>query len=164
MDYGFTHEGKVYTPNGTIGVSPAENADRNQQLTRVELARWAEQPDRQLAYFHFPHEGKHVYTPQIGRLYLPDDCVHCDKPKADHGALEPDRARPYRSAFYPRRTDATVTTWTGEVLGAITSARVYPHNFGGRFVAITVKGTNGAIYHGRASYDNASCIWLRKAR
>src|SRR3954451_252754 len=46
--------------------------------------------------------------------------------------------KPYRSEFHPSCTGATVSTWTGAVLGVITSAHVYRHNFGARMVAITV--------------------------
>lgn len=31
-------------------------------------------------------------------------------------------------------------------------------------VSIRVRGTNGAIYYGRASWDNGTCIWLHKAK
>jgi hypothetical protein len=58
--------------------------------------------------------------------------------------------------------DCTVTTWPGTVIGRIVSAKVYRHNFGGRFVAIRVIGTNGVEYCGRASYDWGNVIRLRR--
>lgn len=68
----------------------------------------------------------------------------------------------YRHRFMPSLIGASVSTWTGRRLGTITTALVYPHNFGGRFVSMRVKGSNGAIYAGRASWDHGECIWLRK--
>jgi hypothetical protein len=70
----------------------------------------------------------------------------------------------YRQSFYPNTRGAYVTLWPGNLIGRIVSASVHGHNFGGRMVSLTVEGTNGAKYYGRASYDNGTCIWLRKAR
>ncbi len=134
MDYGFIHDGRVYTPNATPTIAPEHNADRNAAIERAELAAWDAKPDRMLAYFKFPN----------------------DDPSNAH-------RRFWRDAFYPTLTGAHVTTWPGTRIGTITAARVYRHNFGGRFVAITVKGTNGATYHGRASWDNGSCVILRRS-
>lgn len=63
-----------------------------------------------------------------------------------------------------RSDPQTVTTWMGSVLGTITSARVYRHNFGGRMVSIRVMGNNGATYYGRASWDNGTCIMLIRCK
>jgi hypothetical protein len=62
------------------------------------------------------------------------------------------------------RTHGTVSTWLGTVIGTVTEARVYRHNLGGRFVSLRVKGTNGATYYGRASYDNGNFVNLRMAK
>lgn len=56
MDYGFTHLGKVFTPNGTADVSPADNEARNKAIEQAELARWQAQPEHMLAYYMFPAE------------------------------------------------------------------------------------------------------------
>jgi hypothetical protein len=130
MDYGLEHEGKVFTPNGTSGVSPAENEARNLAIEANELARWAEGPDLQVAYYKFSDRQQGVQ---------------------------------YRPSFYPQLAGACVTTWTGVRLGIIISAHVYRHNFGGRMVSLTVAGTNGARYYGRASWDGGDVIRLRKA-
>lgn len=144
MDYGFTHQGKVYTPNGT-GISPAESEARNKEIEAKELATWQTRPDGVLAYYRFPAEQ----LPLFGR------------------------PRVYRATFHPLLHSyvenglanvATVSTWLGTTIGTITSARVYRHNFGSRMVAMTVKGTNGATYHGRASWDNGTCIRLRLSK
>jgi hypothetical protein len=118
-DYGFVHEGKVYTPHHTAGLTPAVNADRNAAIERDELERWQSQPADVLAYYDL----------------------------GEHGT-----------------TRGRVSTWLGTTIGTILTSRIYRHNFGGRFVAIRVQGTNGAEYHGRASYDWAQCIMLRKCR
>ena len=131
-DYGFEHHGKVYTPNATPGIDPADNAARNAAIQAAELARWDTKPDRQLAYYHFPKQG-------------------------GGGGL-------WRWDFYPTISGAYVTLWPGNRIGRIVSARVYRHNFGGRMVSVTVQGSNGAKYHGRASWDNGTCIHLRKAK
>jgi hypothetical protein len=60
--------------------------------------------------------------------------------------------------------DCVIRTWPGTVIARITSAKVYAHNFGGRFVAIRVIGTNGAEYYGRASYDWGNVITLRRVK
>jgi hypothetical protein len=64
MDYGFSHEGKVFTPNGT-SVSPEDNDTRNADIERQQLADWAEQPDCFVAYYAF------LTKQQIGRTYRP---------------------------------------------------------------------------------------------
>lgn len=135
-DYAFVHDGKAYTPNRTP-VPASDAVAHNAAIEARELAQWATQPDRQLAYFAFPQE---------------------DDP------IIPTHGRPYRRDFAPSVIGATVSTWTSKPLGRIVSARVYYHNFGGRFVSLKVEGNNGATYYGRASYDNGSCVYLRKAK
>lgn len=70
----------------------------------------------------------------------------------------------YRSAFYPSRDRAVVSTWLGTELGTIVRARVFAHNFGGRMVSIVVRGNNGAYYSGKASWDNGQVIRLRRMK
>ncbi len=150
-DYGLIHADQVYTPNHTQGITPAENAERNQAIERAELARWADAPDRQLAYYAFPAE--HLPTFGRPRPYRTDfrPCLHTYINAPNPG----DPGIAHR---------ATVTTWIGAELGVITAARVYQHNFGGRFVSIRVRGSNGAEYYGRASWDSGSVIRLRKVK
>lgn len=71
---------------------------------------------------------------------------------------------PYRATFYPRLREAAIVTWLGARIGTVMDARVYRHNFGARMVSVTVQGTNGAIYHGRASWDNGDVITLHRSR
>lgn len=110
---------------------------KNDAIERAELERWKNTPADAIGYYSFPAEA--VRT--VG----------------------------YRSAFYPRLDSAAVTTWIGTVIGQITDARVYTGRLpmaGAepvRIVAIKVKGTNGARYYGRASWDNGNVIRLRRA-
>ena len=114
MDYGFTHDDTVYTPNRTVGIAPAESTARNTAIEAAELTTWAGRPDRVLAYY----DGE----------------------------------------------KGIVTTWPGTVLGTIVTSRIYRHNFGGRFISLAVRGTNGARYSGRASYDWGQCVRLRRVK
>lgn len=138
MDYGFSFQGQVYTPNGTAGLPVVGNDARNELIDRAALQAWAERPDQFVAYYHTPNVRKGVEHYR-GRI------IH-------------------NSAVSIDRTGAEVRTWLGASLGVITSARLYRHNFGGKFIALTVKGSNGATYHGRASWDNGNVIRLRKGK
>ena len=159
-DYGFEHNGQVYTPNGTTGVSVAENEQRNRAIEQAELADWRMRPSHVLAYYTFPADRAHSFekTP-----HFPYRCNVC---KRERG-LSPElcnQSRVYRRDYYPELTGAQVTTWRGQLLGHIVSAKVYRHNFGSRMVALTVRGTNGAVYHGRANWDHGSCIRLHRSK
>lgn len=134
MDYGFTHDGTVYTPNGTT-VAAEENGARNAAIEAAEVRTWAECPDAFMAYYEFPNHPTGTYRGEKSRL-----------------------------PFYPSNTGAHVSTWLGTRIGRITSAKVTRHNFGGRMVSIRVVGTNGATYHGRASWDNGQVIRLRRVK
>lgn len=74
------------------------------------------------------------------------------------------KSQPARQLAYYDVDEGVVTTWTGEVLGTIVLHKVYRHNLGGRMVSVKVRGSNGARYHGCASYDWGTCIWLRKTK
>jgi hypothetical protein len=111
---------------------------RNKATETRELARWGTKPADAIGYFEFPvikAEGQ-----PCSQEYLPTF-----SPLLRVGAQP-----------------AYVTTWKGTKIGEITHARVYRHNFGGRFVSLTVKGTNGVTYFGRASWDNGNSVILRR--
>jgi hypothetical protein len=141
-DYGFVHDGKVFTPNQTA-VDVAQVKERNASIERAELERWQGKPDRMLAYYKFPAEHYKTVAQHEARTYR-----RYFEPLLSIAGLEP----------------AIVTTWLGTKTGRIIRARVYSHNFGGRMLSITVQGTNGATYYGRASWDNGTCINLRRAK
>ncbi len=128
--------------------------------------------------YAFVHEGK-VFTPNRTQLEpsaaedhnrqleLRELATWAEKPDRTLGYYQfPSHAGGglYRSQFAVPLGGATVTTWPGTVLGRITEARVYRHNFGQRFVSLRVLGTNGAEYWGRASWDGGNCVVLRKVR
>lgn len=151
MDYGLEHGGRVFTPNQTQGISPEANADRNRAIEAEELKRWQDRPERFVAYYDFPAE----HLPLFGRprLYRENfaPCLHTFVNKAKPEDTGYDHV-------------ATITTCLGTTIGVITAARVYRHNFGGRMVALRMKGTNGVEYYGRASWDGGSVITLRRVK
>jgi hypothetical protein len=117
--------------------------------------------DRDMDY-GVAHDGT-VYTPN-GTTGL-DSAGNDDRNAAIEAAeLARWATAPAEQVAYYRFADDTVTTWRGVVIGRIVSANVYRHNFGGRFVSVRVMGTNGAEYHGRASWDNGTVIRLRRVR
>lgn len=112
-----------------------------------------------MAEYAFAHNGT-AHTPSGQRI---DPAVVADHNAAiERAELRTWRDQPSHAfAYYDEKT-SRVTTWLGTSLGRIDRWKVYRHNFGGRLVAIHVVGTNGASYHGRASYDHGTCIRLRK--
>lgn len=137
----------AYTPDGKIATTAEDAARINAETDAAELAAWAERPERfEPAYFHFPTEQTDTSTGRTPRTYT----------------------RRFAPLLGDRRTDprqwASVTTWNGSLLGYIVDARVYAHNFGGRMVSLTVQGTNGARYYGRASWDGGTVVRLRRVK
>lgn len=73
MDYGFTHEGKVYTPNGSA-VSVDATAARNAAIEAAELTAWSTCPDGTVGYATLASDridgplklGCHKPAPRIG--------------------------------------------------------------------------------------------------
>ena len=150
MDYGFAHNGIVHTPNGTAGISASSSDARNAAISADALKCWETRPERFTGYYSFPAESLPLFgRPRTYRAEFAP-CLHTfvnvAPGETGHGLAN----------------KAVATLWTGEIIGRITSARVYRHNFGARMVSITVKGTNGATYYGRASWDNGTVINLRR--
>jgi hypothetical protein len=148
-DDAVVHNGRAYTPNGTAGIR--DPVTHNAELAAREVAAWQAKPDRFLAYYQFPAEQLALFgKPRIWRARF-NPCLHSyvNKQTPEDSGID---------------HQAIVTTWTGELLGTITAARVYSHNFGSRMVSLRVRGNNGAEYYGRASWDHGSCVWLRKGK
>lgn len=114
--------------------SIADPEAHNRAIEQAELRAWAEAPDRFVAYYSIP--------------------TSADGSTIYYG----------RGAREQLGKDAYVSTWLGTRLGDITYATRYRHNFGHRFVSIAMRGTNGATYYGRASWDGGNVIRLRKAK
>lgn len=58
-DYGFTHQGKVFTPNGTKVLEDEKQA-RNEQIRQEQLKEWMARPERFTAYVKEPEVGSEV--------------------------------------------------------------------------------------------------------
>lgn len=133
-----------------------------------------------MADYAFVMNGK-AYTPNQTPVRAEDVAAHnaaIERAELDYWATQPDRmlayysfpadraqgVRGYVGTFDPLLTGARVNTWTGVTIGRVSSAHVYLHNFGSRMIALTVTGTNGANYYGRASWDHGDCITLRKVK
>lgn len=123
---------------------------------------------------HLAHDGAEILS--FVMAHHPDDSVRVHAPTAFIHEWNTERelaewaTAPNAFTAYYELTDNTsslrgrVSTWTGALLGVITSARIYGHNFGARMVSMRVRGNNGACYYGRASWDNGSVITLRKVK
>lgn len=57
-----------------------------------------------------------------------------------------------------------VTTWLGTKIGEIDRYRDYRDGLGHRMRSVRVRGTNGAVYHGRYGYDWRQCVRLRRCK
>lgn len=151
----------AYSPADSVRVHALDADYLNRETNARELDYWQTQPERYApAYYAFPAGDERAtddgrYT--VGRRDARRSFFPALWKGHDHTArMEPRTARAEQRAI--------VTTWNGSVLGYITSARVYVHNFGARMVSLHVRGTNGAHYYGRASWDNGSLIRLRKVK
>lgn len=142
----------TYSPDGKVDVTPADAATITTDTNAAELAHWHTKPEYFApAYFEFPAEQNVILgVPRSYRAnFTPNLCSYINQSKpGDPGTA----------------LHAVVKTWHGSLLGRITSARVYRHNFGGRIVSLRLTGTNGATYYGRASWDNGSLIRLRRMK
>ena len=84
-----------------------------------------------------------------------------------HTALEAIELADWQTApasFVGYYTTKTVSTRSGTVIGTVLSYTIYTGHSGGRLITLRMRGTNGAEYWGRASYDNGSVVKLRKVR
>lgn len=114
MDYGFEHNGAVYTSGKTPNIAAAENAPRNASIEAAELAAWARRPD------HF----------------------YC----------------------YVTPGSRDVMTWLGTRIGTVESLTRFKTNLSREITAITVRGTNGATYHGRFGSERSYYCKLTKCK
>jgi len=55
---------------------------------------------------------------------------------------------PVRYFAYVKESTGQITTWMGDVLGAVSFGREWRDNFGGTRVPVSVRGSNGRRYHG----------------
>ena len=130
--------------------------------------------------YAFVHQGK-AYTPNgtdLAADTATDHNAQLERAELERWQAQPDRTVAYyhfgegitgRELEITRESryfanDCYVTTWPGTRIGTIIAARVYRHNFGGRFVSLRVRGSNGANYYGRTSWDWGQCVVLRKVK
>ncbi len=66
-DYGFKHEGQIFTPNATP-VSAEDNNTRNKAIEAAELALWAAQPDSFAVYINKSADGSYRATTWLGTV------------------------------------------------------------------------------------------------
>jgi hypothetical protein len=59
MDYGFAHEGKVFTPNGTVGVPVQDNDARNREQEKAEIEWLKTAPEKLFLYVREPKRDKY---------------------------------------------------------------------------------------------------------
>lgn len=110
--------------------------------------------------YGFVHDGR-VLTPDQTPGFSPETT------DARNRALEVEELACWQTAperFVAYYTTKTVSTWLGTIIGTVLSYTIYTSNFGGRLIAFRMRGTNGAEYWGRASYDDGSIVRLRKCR
>jgi len=110
----------------------------------------------------FQFTGHGAFAPH-GRVEMTPDQIEAHNAQLERQELAAWAEKPTTFNAYVS-TDSSVTTWRGTKLGHIVYRSCYRHNFGIRFEAITVRGNNGAIYHGRYSMDNQQIVHLRKSR
>jgi hypothetical protein len=99
------------------------------------------------------------------RKYDPDGLVSVKDHEAHNKIVESaELARWVQQpdAWYGYVRQNRITTWLGTEIGVIIRRSTFRNNFGGRTECITVRGTNGAIYHGR--YGSFELVRLRKSK
>lgn len=110
--------------------------------------------------YAFNHQGT-IFTP-AGKIDMsPTDA---EARNAALEAAELDSWRTAPDAFHGYVGGSSLTTWRGVVLGAIVRRSRHVNNLGARIESITVRGTNGATYHGRYGCDWSQFVRLRKSR
>lgn len=111
----------------------------------------------------FEHEGRQ-FTPD-GTTKVPDPSEHNAKVEAAELALWATKPEHF-AGYMSQRDDGAwrCTTWLGASLGTVQRVRPYQTNLSCNMHAVTILGTNGAMYYGRYGADWAQLIRLRKAQ
>lgn len=105
--------------------------------------------------------GHGTFTPD-GRVEMTPEQLAQHNAALEAAELAEWRAAPDRFAAYI--TSKGVTTWRGVVIGTIVSRSRYRNNLGATIECVTVRGNNGATYHGRYGCDWSQLVRLRKTR
>ena len=70
----------------------------------------------------------------------------------------------WRTEYYPSLAGARLTNGRDTTLGVVTQAHIYSTGFHRRMVVLRMRATDGTEYYGRASWDNGTCVVLRRAK
>lgn len=139
------HNGKSYLPGGRITPGTSELLDCGHPRPAVDPQAFS------LPWGYIEtKEGKQEY------------CLACCL-ALEVEAIKVMPAGAGYTAYYDVKQDI-ITDWHGNKLMRIRRCRVYRHNFGGRFIAITAVDSAGCEWHGRASYDTGEIINLYKSK
>jgi hypothetical protein len=130
--YIFEAQGKQWTPDGVVAVN--STAQHNAELTRQELAAWAQQPEQYAGYVTF-------------------------EPPMNAGYYGVRYDRPFTGQAVTLTTWTGETLGTGTVTGVFRNNLT-----GSRTVSIRVTGTNGAVYSGRFGDEWSQLCRVRKSK
>lgn len=111
--------------------------------------------------YGFVHNGK-VLTPNRTDVALSENDARNKKLNQDE--LETWATKPDNFYCYVKSDVNMVTTWMGTTLGAILKSSIHRNNLGAKIESITVRGTNGATYHGRYGCGAGDFCRLRKSK
>ena len=114
--------------------------------------------------YAFLHEGC-AFIPNRTAIDVKD--IEAHNTALEKAELAQWAAAPDYFAGYILKTAAKggeVTTWCGAEIGTIVAVSHYRTNVSRSMVAVTVRGTNGALYHGRYGSDWTQLVRLRKNR
>jgi hypothetical protein len=110
--------------------------------------------------YAFAFNGQ-AFTPE-GKAEIPDPDAHnraLEASELEHWATCPDRFHCYVTTGRP-----TVSTWLGAPLGNIIRSTSYRNNLGAAIRHVTIRGTNGACYHGSFGPDWSQFCRIRKMK
>ncbi len=111
--------------------------------------------------YAFRSEAHGTFTPE-GRDDSLDVAAHnaaVEREELDYWAQQPDRWQVYVTKH---DVGSQVTTWQGVPLGIIVRASRFATNMSRNIVALTIRGTNGAMYHGRYGAEWSQLCRVRR--
>lgn len=113
-----------------------------------------------MAAYAFNFDGHGVFTPD-GKTNLTPAQAEAHNAKLVEGELSLWATKPDTFAAYV--VGKEIQLWSGQKIGDIARLVTFRTNISRNMVAITMRGTNGATYHGRYGADWSQLIRLRKS-
>lgn len=113
--------------------------------------------------YAFTHNGR-AYTPN--KTHVAPSQVDAHNDALEAAELEAWAKAPDRFSGYVVRLEMgthVLQTWRGKFLGRVYMGQPYRNNLGARIQPVTVRGSNGATYHGRYGSDWAQLVRLRRS-